>query len=538
MASKMMSSLSCGRLKISSTTLFIAITLFWMAFANVSFFGSLLSQYPLNAENIGFLAAILFGFFGVIVMVLSLLCHGRATKPILIFLLMTAPFAAYFMDTYHIVIDRTMIHNMLETDVNEARDLFSITLLLYVLLLGIIPSWLVYRCEIIHKPFMRELISRIKLMAGILLIIGISYFIFSAAVSSFFREHKVIRFHFNPANYVFAIGKTISKSLKSHNEKLIPLGRDAATVEPHDHHELIIVVVGETARADRFSLNGYARKTNPLLEKERVISFSDFTSCGTSTAISVPCMFSGENGDKFDVGKSKNKENALDVLAHAGVNILWRDNNSSSKGVADRAEYQDYRKPGVNTICDSECRDEGMLVGLQDYIDAHTNSDIVIVLHQMGNHGPAYYKRYPKAFETFTPACQTNELSDCSIEAIGNAYDNAILYTDYFLAKTIELLKHNDANFETALLYVSDHGESLGENGLYLHGMPNFIAPDTQRKVPVIMWLGENFDEISFEDLYAKKDQPFSHDNIFHTLLDFLEIESEVYKEDMSLINH
>lgn len=161
----------------------------------------------------------------------------------------------------------------------------------------------------------------------------------------------------------------------------------------------------------------------------------------------------------------------------------------------------------------------------------------MIVLHQMGNHGPAYYKRYPKAFEKFTPACQTNELSDCSLDEINNAYDNAILYTDYFLSKTIELLKQNDDHFETAMLYVSDHGESLGENGMYLHGMPNFIAPDTQRKVPVIMWIGKNFDEISFDDLNAKKHQPFTHDNIFHTLLGLMEVECNVYDAKMSLID-
>lgn len=522
---------------IRSVYLFALVALFWMVFANASFFSLLLIDYPLTFQNLGFLGALSFGFFGVLLMVMTLICHGRATKPILIILLMTAPFAAYFMDSYHVIIDQTMIHNALETDIREVRDLVSPTLFLYVLLLGILPSWLVYRCRIEAPSFGRELLIRFKLIASVLGIILVLYFMYSAGISSFFREHKSIRYAFNPANYVFALGKHVSRSFKSDDKAVvIPLGSDA-NISPDDtHRELIIVVVGETARADRFSLNGYARKTNPMLEKEEVVSFSNVTSCGTSTAVSVPCMFAIEHGDAFDVGKSKNKENALDVLKHAGVKVLWRDNNSSSKGVADRVEFQDYRSPEVNTICDVECRDEGMLVGLQEYIDAQPDGDIMIVLHQMGNHGPAYYKRYPKVFEKFTPVCQTNELADCTTEEINNAYDNAILYTDHFLAKTIALLKQNDSQFETAMLYVSDHGESLGESGMYLHGMPNFIAPDTQRKVPMIMWVGETYDEIDYEALLAKKDTPYTHDYIFHTLLGFMEVNSGEYDKHMSIL--
>ena len=112
----------------------------------------------------------------------------------------------------------------------------------------------------------------------------------------------------------------------------------------------------------------------------------------------------------------------------------------------------------------------------------------------MGNHGPAYFKRYPKEFEKFKPACQTAELSECSDEEIGNAYDNAILYTDYFLSQVVQLLKQNEQKFEASMLYISDHGESLGENNLYLHGMPYMLAPSEQTDVPVIVWAGKTSD--------------------------------------------
>jgi lipid A ethanolaminephosphotransferase len=160
-----------------------------------------------------------------------------------------------------------------------------------------------------------------------------------------------------------------------------------------------------------------------------------------------------------------------------------------------------------------------------------------IVLHQMGNHGPAYYKRYPKSFEKFTPVCETSQLEECSKEAIDNAYDNAILYTDYFLSRVIALLKNNSAAFETSMLYVSDHGESLGENGLYLHGLPYFLAPDTQTQIPVIMWFGENYDEIDNESLRLKRNNSYSHDNLFHTILGLMEVQSEVYNNDMDIVH-
>ena len=301
--------------------------------------------------------------------------------------------------------------------------------------------------------------------------------------------------------------------------------------------ELIIFVVGETARADHFSLNGYAKKTNPLLEQETLFNMPQMSSCGTSTAVSLPCMFSILSQDQFSNDDAAHMENAIDVLKHAGVNILWRDNNSSSKGVADRVTYESFKSPETNPVCDVECRDIGMLSGLDDYIEKHPTGDILIVLHQMGNHGPAYYKRYPAEFETFKPACKTAQLEACSQQQISNAYDNAILYTDYFLAESIQFLKSYSNRFETALMYVSDHGESLGESGIYLHGLPLFIAPQAQTHVPAFLWLGENYDDVEPEPLAHLARQPLTHDNLFHTLLGLFEIDSKVHDKTKDIIN-
>jgi lipid A ethanolaminephosphotransferase len=316
------------------------------------------------------------------------------------------------------------------------------------------------------------------------------------------------------------------------------IGKDALITQHDEDLELVILVVGETARSDHFSLNGYTRDTNPLLAREKVASFRNVWACGTSTAISVPCMFSIYDQDGYSKSKAARTENVLDILQRAGVSVLWLDNNSDSKGVALRVPYQSYKSPDINPECDSECRDLGMLSNLQEHIDAHPDGDLLIVLHQMGNHGPAYYKRYPAEFERYTPVCQTNELAQCDRQSIDNTYDNAILYTDYFLSQVIELLKRNAKQFEAAMFYVSDHGESLGENNLYLHGLPNLLAPDTQKHVPMIFWYSDSFleDGISVDLLRDQLDEKLSHDNVFHTLLGLFEVETGVYdpKRDLS----
>jgi len=222
-------------------------------------------------------------------------------------------------------------------------------------------------------------------------------------------------------------------------------------------------------------------------------------------------MFSAAGKSDFNDRSIVEDENILDLLQRTGVSVLWRDNNSNSKGVALRVPYEDFRSGQHNPVCDTECRDVGMLSGLQDYIQRQ-NGDILIVLHQMGNHGPAYSERYPAEFEYFTPACHSNELSNCTKVEIDNAYDNAIRYTDFFLTHVISLLKDNSDDFDTTMLYVSDHGESLGEKGVYLHGMPYMIAPEEQTRVPVIVWEGAG-------NRLAGQHRDLSHDDLFKSLL-------------------
>ena len=531
---------------ISQYKLIIFSSILFVLFYNFSFFENVFKTYPIESTSIIHLFSVVVLLISLTIFFFTFLSSRYTTKPLLILTLFVSAFTAYFMDTFHVVIDDGMIRNAIETNLDESSDLFSLKLVLYVLFLGLIPSYFVYKSNISYSTSRKEFFAKLKVLALSLGVILIILFSFSKFYTSFFREHKPLRYHVNPIYWIYSIGDYIGKTLNSGPIVLKEIGRDAKikpekTLEEEEKKELVIMVVGEAARANRFSLNGYSKETNPLLKQEKdLINFSNMYSCGTATAQSVPCMFSIFDKSEYNHKKGISTENVLDVLKNTNnVQILWRDNNSDSKGVALRVDYEDYKNPKTNTICDDvECRDEGMLVGLDEYIKKHKDKDILIVLHQMGNHGPAYYKRYPKEFEKFTPVCKTNQLEQCTQEEVSNAYDNAILYTDYFLSKVINFLKPYSNSHETAMLYMSDHGESLGENGLYLHGLPYFMAPDEQKHIGSLIWLGEEMKEdIDLEKLNSYKNNQFSQDDLFHTLLGLFEVETNVYKKEMDILN-
>jgi lipid A ethanolaminephosphotransferase len=375
------------------------------------------------------------------------------------------------------------------------------------------------------------------LILGSLILIGSLIFISSDFYASFLREHKILRFYANPTKPIESLFKFIKTRLPSETDvHWQSVGLDATRNTTDERRELVILIVGETARAQNFSLNGYPRLTNPLLSEKPVVSFSQFASCGTDTAVSLPCMFSLLERSNYSIGKANSMDNVLDVLKRTGVAVLWRENNTGPKRVADRIEYQDFTSPDVNPVCEQECRDEGMLNSLDAWTEKQANTDMLIILHQMGSHGPAYYKRYPDKFEKFKPACKTIELEKCSAEEITNAYDNTIVYTDYFISEAINWLEQKSGRFDVSLLYVSDHGESLGESGIYLHGFPYRFAPETQTRVPVIFWSAANNSQIDFQAVMKSRDEELSHDHLFHTLLGLFEVSTTVYRPDMDFL--
>jgi lipid A ethanolaminephosphotransferase len=322
----------------------------------------------------------------------------------------------------------------------------------------------------------------------------------------------------------------------------VPFGEDARkgpAWSERPGRTLTILVIGETARAANFSLNGYQRETNPLLSKvPDLINYTKVVSCGTATAQSLPCMFSGLGRTSQSL-RTIQRDGLLQILQRAGFSVLWRENQGGCAGVCKGVPMELLERAGTRALFElGESRDENLVKGLQEKIDA-MQGDAVIVLHMMGSHGPAYYKRYPAEFERFQPACKESQFSRCERSQIINGYDNTIVYTDYVLSQVIELLRLNDSRgLPSAMLYLSDHGESLGENNLYLHGLPYAIAPDVQKQVPMLLWLSPrlqaNF-RVDAACLENRRHEPVSHDNFFHSVLGLLDVETKEYRRDLDI---
>jgi len=445
--------------------------------------------------------------------------------------------ASYYMNEYNTIIDEGMIQNIFETDTKEVYDLLNFKLFLNIFLLGILPSYFVYKVKII--PQKKEFLTRIKIILFNFALVIILYFLFSKYWISFFRTHKRLRMYTNPTFYIYSFSKYIKHKYFTKPIKFKHIGLDAKLINKNPP-KMVILVLGEAARYDHFSLNGYKRDTNPNLEKiKNIVSFTNMYSCATATAKSVPCMFSNLTRKEYDEKIAKKSDNVIDILNRAGVNVFWFDNDSGSKGVAKRIKnYIDYSNSNNPKYCSkSGCIDEILFKDLEKYINEVNNSKpIFIVLHTKGSHGPAYYKRYPKEFEKFKPVCKTNQLQDCTKEEVKNAYDNTILYTDYILSKTINFLKKYQNKYQVAMFYIADHGESLGENGIYLHGLPYFIAPDAQKHPASIVWFSKNFD-INQSCVKTLKNKKLSHDYLFSTILGLMDVKTKVYNKNLDIFN-
>ncbi len=528
------------RYPISRNGLLLAVALWMMISMNGAFWHSVwLGVGGWQAGSVLLLSLpllVLLWLFGL----LSLLTWGRATKITLALLLVVSAAASYFISTYGILIDTSMLTNVLQTDRAEAADLLSLRLVGWLLLFGLLPVLLLSRARLVLRGWKVELAYKLGAIVLALVCIGGILFTQYQSYSSLLRNHREIRLQLVPSNVVGAVHGYLRRQLSA-PVQLDVVGTDAHRVQLTGlagKPKLTVLVVGETARAMNFSLNGYARQTNPELAKREVISFSNVSSCGTATATSVPCMFMDMGHDHYRDALAGHREGLLDILQRVGISVLWRDNNSGCKGSCDRVPSEDVSHFILPDICTKgNCQDEVLLSGLQYYLDSQYH-DAVVVLHMQGSHGPAYYKRYPPAFEKFTPVCRSNQLDQCSVESIVNAYDNSLLYTDHVLAQLIDLLKDNEARFDSSMLYVSDHGESLGENGIYLHGLPYALAPKEQTHVPMLLWLSQGM--ASREGLVpgclaSQRDVPLSHDNLFHSLLGLMAVQTVTYQPERDL---
>ena len=516
------------------------LTALWIATAANWPLWRALFALPENASGRG--ALFVLGFAGLIaaltLLLLAFAAWRHTIKPVAALLLIPAAAGAHFMGTYGVVIDPTMMTNVLQTNPTETRDLLSLRLLASLLVLAALPIAWMWRLRLRRLGPLAQGGRNLAAMIGALALGAALLFAIFADLSATMRNHKSLRYLINPHNSFYALGVLAHQANAKPAGPPLPIGQDAtlAARPAGAKPPLVLLVIGETARADHFSLNGYERATNPQLAKLDVVSFRDVSSCGTNTAASVPCMVSHLGREAY-VARERDQENLLDLAWRAGLAVLWLDNQAGCKGVCARVPNAMATEGAPAALCsDGECLDEALLHGLDARIAAlpaeRRARGLLLVMHQMGSHGPAYWRHSPPDGKPFQPECETNVLQQCERQALVNAYDNSIAYTDRVLAGAIGWLQQQRTAFEPLMLYVSDHGESLGENGLYLHGLPYAVAPREQTHVPMVVWTPSAERR---QCLAAQRDAPLSHDNLFHTVAGALGIRASEYRAALDL---
>lgn len=522
--------LSAWQPTLSQESLILLASAFFAVVSNGPFWSA---AHALHPGSLLFLAALSGVLLAANALLLSLLVWRWTAKPVLTVLLFATAMAVHYMTRYGVYFDADMVRNVLATDVKESRELLTPSLIVPALLTAVLPTLLLWRVRIAPRAFTRTLWVRPVFMLGLMVFGAGSVMLASADVASMLRNHREIKYLATPMNYVIGLKQNLRSSSPIAKAPKTPIAQDAvvAARPAGSRPRLLVVVVGETVRAQNWGLNGYARQTTPELAQIGVVNFPDMHSCGTSTEVSLPCMFSQIGRRNYDEKAIRGQQSLLNVFERVGITPLWRDNQSGCKGVCEGTAFEsltDHRDP---SLCrDGRCMDEVLLSGLDAKVRA-VPGDRVVVLHQLGNHGPSYFQRYPDNFRKFTPPCQNPELGNCTPQQIVNAYDNAVLYTDHFLARTIHELQAMD-DYDTALVYVSDHGESLGEKGLYLHGVPYAIAPAEQTSVPMVMWFSQRFANARGLDtacLAQRARQRTDHDVLFSSLLGLMQVKTKAY---------
>ncbi|MEI7255566.1 phosphoethanolamine transferase EptA [Dickeya dadantii] len=528
----------------SSFTYNLVFAAFITLIQNIAYYRQVSHLVAINTWRDGlFLATMPVVIFAVLNVLFALLFISWLRQGVVALLLVGGAAVQYFMINYGIIIDRTMMQNVFETNMAESMALVTPQYLLWLTLLGIVPALGALWVKIKPTPLSWVTIGArcFSILMSIVAILLVATF-FYKDYASLMRNNKELVKSLTPSNIIFA-NISYYRHRAQANLPLVQIGLDAhkkPLASGDAKKNLVILVVGETSRAENFSLGGYDKPTNPRLANDNVIYFGQTASCGTSTGVSVPCMFSNMPRAGYDEQLAAHQEGLLDVLQHAGVNVRWQENDGGCKGACDRVPSTDITALNLPDQCSGgECHDEALFSGVEDYIN-QLNNDGIIVLHTMGSHGPAYYQRYPDDFRKFTPTCDTNQIQTCSRESLINTYDNTILYVDYIVDKAINVLKGHQDKFNTALVYLSDHGESLGEDGIYLHSMPYAVAPTQQTHIPMLMWLSGGYQQqFSIDDSCMRKQagqQRFSQDNLFHTVLGMFNIATKEYQAPLDIL--
>lgn len=418
----------------------------------------------------------------------------------------------YFVTTYSVIIDESMIGNILNTNFEESSSFFSIKLLVYLLFLGILPSIFIIKASIINVT-----LKKFSITIGLTLVFILTLVFVNASNWLWIdKNSKTLGGLAMPWSYTVNISLFYAHQYKK-NQKEILL--PDATIK-NNEKSVVVLVIGESARSENFSLYGYKKNTNPLLSKTSNVFHFNATSDATYTTAGVKSILEHTNSDDL-------YEILPNYLYRNNVEVIWRTTNWGEPPVHIK-DYQDRAFLKPNCKGDACEFDEVLLSGLKEQILASKKNKILIVLHTSTSHGPTYSKKYPPQFEIFKPVCNSVELGNCSRTELINAYDNTIVYTDYILSHVIDDLKQLK-QFKSTMIFVSDHGESLGEKNLYMHGLPLSIAPKQQYEIPFIVWYSDN----SLKQL--KPNEMLSQNHVFHSVLNFLSVESPIYNEDLNI---
>jgi len=533
---------------LPAEVLIVLAALFLTLAANVDFFrAALRGRTATDPATWGWLLALAVAVTAVHTLLMALVAPRRLVRPVAAVLIVVAAAGSYFVHSFGVVLDPAMLRNVLHTDLHETRELLNPTLAVHLLLYAVLPLGVLWFVRMPTCSWRQAIVRRVGLVGVSLLALVGSVMAVFQPLAAFTRNHHEVRYLITPASLVNSTGRALVGDARAAVTTRKTLGADArpgAGWAARERPLVVLLVVGETARAANWGLNGYARQTTPRLAATAgLLNFADVQACGTSTEVSLPCMFSAQGRRHYDEDAIRGSESVLHLLARAGVAVHWRDNQSGCKGVCDGLPGDTVAVLNPPGLCGGGgCQDEGLMVDLDRRLAGVAagprQAAHLWVLHQIGNHGPAYAKRYPTAYRRFEPTCDSDDLQRCTREQIVNAYDNALLYTDHLLATAIERLRAQADHVDVALVYVSDHGESLGESGLYLHGMPWALAPKVQTQVPMVMWLSDSLYKaqgLAADCLAARARQPARHDHLFHTLLGLLDVQTALYEPAMDL---
>ncbi|HAS8532712.1 TPA: phosphoethanolamine--lipid A transferase [Vibrio vulnificus] len=531
----------------SYTTFTLVLAIYFATIVNLPIYKELFSIIShLDSVKVGFVISVPIFFLAALNFLFNLFSWPWLSKPFFAVLLLLSAMVSYAGYNYGTLFDYGMIANIMETDSSEAGSYLSAYSVIWTLLMGVVPALLVGKLNLsLSGSTLHMVAKKAASMLASLAVIAVIAGLYYQDYASIGRNNTHLKKMIIPTQYVYSATKYVRDAYFSTPQPYRQLGLDAkqselALKQAEQKPTLLVFVVGETARSQNYQANGYARPTNQYTNELGMISFQDVSSCGTATAVSVPCMFSNMTRSNFDRPTADNQDNALDILNRAGVSLLWKENDGGDKDVAKNIRLVTIDRSRKDALCNgSACFDMALLENFEQDVES-LNGNRVIALHLIGSHGPTYFQRYPKDKAAFMPDCPRADIENCSVEQIVNTYDNTILYTDYVLSQTINKLKALEERYNTALIYVSDHGESLGENGLFLHGMPYSLAPEYQTKVPLMLWMSPGFaqaKQINADCLkqQAKQTDTYSHDYIFHSLLGVMDVSTSEYDATLDL---